>query len=191
MAAVKKASEKKVSKKTVDSVKKVTKAGKKTPKQKPLVIKVPQGGQVIRTFDLTPSLPAHGQATNWQLVDSAAKKPKDIDDVRVSFSVKSSSTEQYFERAVLIVKMQQNSAENGVWRFVADGVVVNPKHADVNHDLAVEVLDQGMTLVAYVHVIGDTKEEIRFGYLASFTDNKSGEVKVYESKDPGIGAGRP
>ena len=191
MAAEKKSAEKKTSKKAVSTVKSATKSPKDSLKKKPELIKVPQGGQVIRTFNLTPSLPVDGKATNWVVVDPTAKKPADIDNIRVSFSTKSSTTEQYFERAVLIVKMQQNPAENGTWRFVADGVVVNSKTPDANHDLVVEVIDQGMTLIAYVHVIGDTHEEVRFSYVASYTDAASGQVSVYESQDPGIGSGRP
>lgn len=185
--AEKKAAEKKVAKKVV-----APKAvAKKPAKGKTEIIKVPQGGQVIRTFHLTPSLPVHGKAANWLVVDPTAKKTKDIDDIRVSFSTKSSTTEQYFERAVLIIKMQQNAAESGTWRFVSDGVVVNSKTPDTDHDLAVEVIDQGLTLIAYVHVIGDKHEEVRFSYIASFTDTESGQVSVYQSQDPGVIPGRP
>lgn len=191
MAAEKKKTEKKLNKTPVKKISTSAKTIKKSSQGKTLLIKVPQGGQVIRTFNLTPSLPVGGKSTNWQLVDSEAKKPVDISDIRVSFSVKSSSTEQYFERAVLIIKMQQNPTENGIWRFVADGVVASSQYGDVNHDIAVEVIDQGMTLITHVHVIGDTKEEVRFGYLASFTDAVSGNVSVYESSDPGIVPGRP
>lgn len=192
-------SKKKTEKKTVEkkatkkesTVKVAAKAPKTSAKKNELTIKVPQGGQVIRTFNLTPSLPVDGKAANWLVVDPTAKKPTDIDTLRVSFNPKSSITEQYFERAVLIVEMQQNSTENGTWRFVSDGVVVNSKTPDANHDFAVEVIDQGMTLIVYVHEIGDASEEVRFSYIASFTDAVSGQVSVYQSQDPGIGSGRP
>lgn len=189
MADEKKKTVKKVSKKTTATTAAVTKAPKKGA---PETIKVPQGGQIIRTFHLTPSLPIHGKAANWLVVDPAAKKPtKDIDQLYVSFNPKSSVTEQYFERAVLIVKMQQNKAEQGTWRFVSDGVVVNSKTSDTNHDFAVEVLDQGATLIVYVHNLAGAKEEVRFGYIASFTDATSGQVSVYESQDPGVVTKRP
>jgi hypothetical protein len=189
-AEKKKASEKKVVKKKNDVAKVEKKSIKDPTPGKTLVIKVPQGGQVIRTFHITPSLPVHGKAANWLVIDPDAKKPTDIDNIHVSFSQKSSEIEQYFERAVLIVKMQQNPAESGTWRFSGEGVVTNSKTPDSNHDFAVEVIDQGMTLIAYVHEVGDVSEEVWFSYIASFTDG-SGEVKVYESQDPGIGTGRP
>lgn len=179
---VEKKSEKKPAKKAV-AVKNV--------KPTSFIIKVPQGGQIIQTFNLTPSLPLDGKAANWLVIDPSAKKPVDIDKVYVSFSPKSSITEQYFERAVLIVNMQQNPADKGTWRFVSKGVVVNGKTPDGDHDFLVDVIDQGMTLVVYVHVVGDAPEKVNFSYIASFTDATSGEVKVYESQDPGIGSGRP
>lgn len=186
MAAKKVTGKKVVGKKAAE--KKVT---EKKKKKNTLVIKVPQGGQVIRSFNLMPSLPKDEQAANWILTDADEKKPKDISNIRVSFSIKSSEVEQEFERAILIVNLQQNPNENGYWRFVFNGVAVNPGYSDVNHDLAVEVVNQGVTLIAQMQVIGDTQEEILFGYVASFTHAVSGEVTIYESKDPGIGGGRP
>ncbi len=179
------------------NVKKATKkavaksaAPKKVGKKNELIIKVSQGSQVIRSFNLTPALPCNGQAANWLLVDPAKPK-KDIDSLRVSFSVKSSSLEQEFERAILEINMQQNPRDKGVWRFMGTGVAVNPKYSDVHHDVAVEIVDQGLTLIAQVQVIGDTQEEIKFAYVASFTNTASGEVTIYESQDPGIQPTRP
>jgi hypothetical protein len=163
---------------------------KKTVKSVPLVIKVPQGGQVIRTFILTPALPVDGKAANWLLVDPT-KPTKDIDSMRFSFSVDSTSLEQQFERAIVQITIKQNANNNGVWRFASDGVAVNPIFNDVNHDITVEIIDSGFTLLAQVQMIGDVSEEIKFGYLASFTDAVSGAVSVYESQDPGIYTGRP
>ncbi|MES2825970.1 MAG: DP-EP family protein [Pseudomonadota bacterium] len=185
--AAKKVSEKKVVSKKAAPKKAAT---KKNAKSVPLVIKVPQGNQVIRTFHLTPSLPIDGQAVNWLLVDPAKPK-KDIDSLVVSFSIKSSTFEQEFERAILEIKMQQNPNDKGVWRFMGTGVAVNPKYSDVNHDVAVEIVDQGLTLIAQIQVIGDTHEEIKFSYVASFTDKNSGAVSIYESQDPEIQPRRP
>jgi len=165
-------------------------AGKKSVKSTSLLIKVPQGGQVIRTFHLTPSLPVEGHAGNWLLVDP--EKPfQDIDSLRFSFSVGSSDLEQQFERAIIQIKIQQNLLNNGIWRFASDGVAVNPIFNDVNHDVVVEITDAGYSLLAQVQSIGNTPEEIHFGYLASFTDAVSGVVTVYESLDPDVRVGRP
>lgn len=155
-----------------------------------LVVSVPQGGQVIRTFNLTPSLPRDGKAGDWPWVDAAAPTTL-ISNVRVRFSVNSSAVEQDFERAILIINLQQGSSGNGYWRFAADGVAINPKYKDVYHNVDFEVVNEGETLIAHVQVIGDTQGDIRFGFVASFTDSVSGEVSTYESQDPGIGPGRP
>ena len=131
-----------------------------------------------------------GQAGNWLLVDPDAPKT-DISTIRVSFSGKSSEIEQEFERAILIVNMLQNSSENGYWRFALNGVATAPQYSDVDHDVGVEIVNQGATLIAHVQVIGDSQEMILFGYVASFTDAASGQVTIYESQDPGVYPGRP
>jgi hypothetical protein len=187
MAVAKKASTEKAAPKKVAAK---TTAAKKLVKSTSLVIKVPQGGQVIRTFYLTPSLPVDGQAGNWLLVDPR-KPTQDIDSMRFSFSVDSSSLEQQFERAIIQIKIQQNPDNNGIWRFASDGVAVNPIFNDVNHDVVVEITDAGYTLLAQVQSIGNDPEEIHFGYLASFTDGVSGAVNTYESLDPDVKVGRP
>ena len=156
-----------------------------------ITVRVPQGGQSIRSFNLTPSKPVAGQAANWLLVDPTAPTPVDISLIKVSFSTQSTATEQDFERAVLIVNLLQNPAENGHWRFVMNGVSADPQYSDVDHDVAVVIADQGHTLITQVQVIGDTQETIQFGFVASFTDAVSGVVTIYESKDPGITPGRP
>lgn len=187
MAVVKKTSTAKAASKKTAPAKAAAKKGITSTS---LVIKVPQGGQTIRTFNLTPALPVGGKAANWLLVDPL-KPTKDIDSMSFSFSPNSSSLEQEFERAIIQIKIQQNPDNNGTWRFASDGVAVNPIFNDANHDVVVEITDAGYTLLAQVQLIGDSKEEIRFGYLASFTDGVSGAVSVYESEDPGVVIGRP
>ncbi|HWV16169.1 MAG TPA: DP-EP family protein [Cellvibrio sp.] len=155
-----------------------------------LVIDVPQGGQVIRTFNLTPSQPANGKAGDWLWVDSATPGTA-LAKVNVKFNVKSSALEQEFERAVLVINLQQNPEESGYWRFAMNGVAINPKFKDVYHNVDFEVVDDGETLIAYVQVIGMTQEDIQFGFVASYTDAVSGAVAIYESADPGIQPGRP
>jgi hypothetical protein len=161
---------------------------KKSVKSSDLVIVVPQGGQVIRTFNLTPALPVDGQAQNWLMADPA-KPTTDIDSIRVSFSVQSSELEQEFERAIIEINMLQNPNNNGVCRFMGTGV--GPEYSDVHHDVEVEISNQGLTLTAQIQVIGDYQEEIKFGYVAAFTEANSGEITIYESQDPGINPGRP
>jgi len=162
----------------------------KNVKSTSLVIKIPQGGQVIRSFNLTPSLPVDGKAANWLLVDPA-KPTQDIDSMSFSFSVKSSSLEQEFERAIIEINLLQNSNDKGVWRFASDGVFTDPGFGDTSHNIAVEIINQGFTLIAQVQCVDGSESDIRFGYLASFTDAISGAVNIYESQDPDVRVGRP
>jgi hypothetical protein len=187
MAVEKKASTAKAVSKKVTAKKAA--AGKKLISTS-LLIKIPKGGQIIRSFNLTPSRPLDGKAANWILVDPA-QPTKDIDSMRFSFNSDSSDLEQEFERAIVEINIVQNPDETGIWRFASHGVTVNPAFSDVNHDVVVEISNQGFTLIAQVQLIGDVPEDIRFGYLASFTDSMSGEVTTYESSDPDIKVGRP
>lgn len=155
-----------------------------------LVISVPQGGQVIQTFNLTPGLPQDGKAGDWPWVDAKATT-RLLSGVRVKFSVDSSAVEQDFERAILIINLQQNSKETGYWRFAENGVSLNPEFRDIYRNVDFEVVNDGETLIAYVQVIGLTQGNLKFGFLASFTDASSGVVSTYESKDPDIYPQRP
>lgn len=156
-----------------------------------MIVRVPQGGQTIRSFNLKPALPVSGKAADWLLTDPAAPTPSDISFISVNFSEQSTSVEQDFERAILIVSLQQNSLNNGHWRFVMNGVAAAPQYSDVDHDVTVAITDQGQTLITEVQVIGDSQEQIQFGFVASFTDAISGAVSIYESKDPGVYPRRP
>jgi hypothetical protein len=203
MAAEKKASEKKVAKKSAGGDKKgvKAKAAKTTKSSKSkklsltstvLTISVPQGGQIVREFSLMPSLPVSGQAANWNLFDPNDPSQQDISNVIVSFSGQSDAVQREFERAVFVVNIVQNPSETqGRWRFALNGVAPDSSNSDPNQDVSVEITNGGYTLVAYVHVYDDSVENITFGYVASFTDLVSGVVAVYESSDPGIIPKRP
>ena len=154
-----------------------------------LVVSVPQGGQVIKTFNLTPNLPVSGKISDWLWADVSAPTAQ-VAAVRVKFNVNSSAMEQDFERAILVINLQQNSNSNGYWRFALNGVAINPEYKDVYHNVDFEVVDDS-TLIAHVQVIGDTLETIKFSFVASFTDAASGVVTTYESQDPDIIPGRP
>lgn len=202
MAAEKKASEKKVAKKSAASAKKSDKTkASKAPKSKSkksdvtntvLTLSVPQGGQVIRTFSLMPSLPVSGQAANWNLFDPNDPSQQDISNVIVAFSGQSTVVQREFERAVLVINIVQNPNESqGQWRFAWNGVAPDSAISDPNKDVSVEITNGGYTLISYVHVYDDSIESINFGYVASFTNSTSGLVTVYESSDPGIIIRRP
>lgn len=193
MAAEKKVSEKKVTKKAATKDKKGAKAkSAKVGSQAELTgtiltLTVPQGGQVIREFNLMPSQPVSGQSSDWLLYDPNDPSKQDISNVIINFNASSTSTQVEFERVVFIVHMIQNPAEsNGRWRFATNGVAVVNVNPDPNHDVAVEITDAGYTLTAYVHAYSTTQEDINFGYVATFTNNTSGLVTTYESSDPGI-----
>jgi len=154
-----------------------------------LVVSVPQGGQVIKTFNLTPNLPVGGKISDWLWADVSAPTAQ-VAAVRVKFNINSSAMEQDFERAILVINLQQNSNSNGYWRFALNGVAINPEYKDVYHNVDFEVVDDE-TLIAHIQVIGDTLETIKFSFVASFTDAASGVVTTYESQDPDIIPGRP
>lgn len=182
MAAEKKATTK------ATAVKKVT--GKKSGGASELIIDVPQGGQVISTFELSPKRPKAGKSLTWKLVDTATRKK--VSDLVVGFSVKSSPIEREFERAVLVVNLADDGdSKKGIWRFALNGVEAGDGTSDVLNDVATEITNQGKTLIAYIHALDLGKETINYGYVASFTDAASGEVTLYESRDPGISIGRP
>ena len=202
MAAEKKASEKKVAKKSAGSDKKKSGKAKATTKvsksrklnvgNMPYTLSVPQGGQVIQEFNLMPSLPVSGQAANWNLFVPNDPGQQDIDSVIVEFSGDSTALEREFERAVIVVNIVQNPNETqGSWRFALNGVAPDSPNTDPNQDVSVEITNGGFTLIAYVHVYEDSSELIQFGYVASFTDLTSGVVSIYESSDPGIIPKRP
>lgn len=204
MAAEKKASEKKVAKKSASSDKKKgvkAKAPKtvKSSKSKklsvgnmPYTLSVPQGGQVIQEFNLMPSLPVSGQAANWNLFIPNDPSQQDIDNVVVAFSGDSTPIEREFERAVIVVNIVQNPNESqGRWRFALNGVAPDSPNSDPHQDVSVELTNGGYTLISYIHVYEDSIENIQFGYVASFTNLVSGVVSIYESSDPSILPRRP
>lgn len=204
MAAEKKASEKKVAKKSASSDKKKgvkAKAPKtvKSSKSKklsvgnmPYTLSVPQGGQIIQEFNLMPSLPVSGQAANWNLFVPNDPSQEDIDNVVVAFSGDSTPVEREFERAVIVINIVQNPNETqGQWRFALNGVAPDGPTSDPDHDISVEITNGGYTLISYVHVYDDSLESISYGYVASFTNSTSGQVAIYESGDPGIIIRRP
>jgi hypothetical protein len=192
MAKEKKASSKKtvVGKKASVVKKSVKKVKKKSLAAQGLVLAVPIGGQVIGTFVLTPSLPVDGQASSWALVDTSTGE--DVSSIQVSFSVESSDVQREFERAVLVVDLAEGiDNESGYWRFVLNGVEPSQRTGDVEHDVLTGISNQGRTLTAVIHAVDLGHEQINYGYVASFTNAISGVVSIYESKDPGIGIGRP
>lgn len=170
------------------SVKKVT---KRKLTEDDLYIRVPQGEQTIRTFYLTPALPSGGQPGDWIFIDPDEPSPTDIANLFVSFNTESTSTERLYERAVLIIELQQNPSEAGYWRFANGGVAACPGYDDVDNDVSISVSSNGQTLTAIVQVIGETQETVQFGFVASYTHPTTNVVTVYESSDPGFYPGRP
>lgn len=193
MATAKKASDKKSSgKKAASAAKKGSpkKVSKKSGVGNPLLIQVPRGGQVVKFFELTPTLPVEGKAGDWVLVESNIRNCQPITSVTVGFLENPSEMERELERAVLIVSLNQ-ATPNGIWRFALGGVATDQADSDPNNDIVVELIDNGLTMIVYVHVLENSVEHINFGYVASFTDAVSGVVSIYESQDPGIIPIRP
>lgn len=160
-------------------------------------ILVPLGGQVIKFFELTPKKPkmVDGKLTSqkWSLVERGTGVPVD-DSLVVGFEDNPSPVERELERAVLVISMKQSKSNGGTWRFALGGVAVdnNLADADPSNDIVVDIVDNGLTLIAYVYVTSsESTEDIQFGYVASFTDDTSGVVSIFESSDPGIVPIRP
>lgn len=169
----------------------LTSAGKnpKKPKIKELKLSVPRGGQLIRYFNLTPALPTDAGRGDWLFTQMGSNK--DIENLRVEFQLNPSPLERALERAVLVVRMAQDPKAKGTWRFALGGVATDHGDADPDNDVTVEIIDNGFTLIAYVQVLENSEEYIPFGFVASFTDEATGAVSIYESQDPGIQPVRP
>lgn len=193
MAAEKKKVDKKVekkpAKKVAASAKAVVKKGKKKVGAVDLTISVPRGGQVIKYFNLTPALPTASGRGDWLFTEHGSSQ--DIETLTVGFELNPSVLERELERAVLIITMVQNESAQGTWRFALGGVATDHGDEDPNNDVVVEIIDNGFTLVAYVQVLENSAEYIPFGFVASFTDNDTGVVSIYESQDPGVIPIRP
>lgn len=187
-AATKKPAEKKTTKK-VAAEKTTVKKGKKNVSATDITIYVPRGGQVIKHFNLTPALPTDSGRGDWLFTEKGSTQ--DIETLTVGFVENPSALERQLERAVLIVSMKQHEAAHGTWRFALGGVFTDHGDEDPSNDVVVEIIDNGFTLVAYVQVLDDSAEYIPFGFVASFTENDTGVVSIYESQDPGIIPKRP
>jgi len=150
---------------------------------------VKNGEQVIKYFTLVPALPVAGKRGNWKLTDS---KGVVVDSLNVGFDENPSALERSFERAILVVRMPDPiDGAPGVWRFALGGVATD--HGDENpyNDIAVEIIDNGFTLLVYVQALENNEENAPFGFVASYTDSKTGAVSIYESVDPIIIVDRP
>lgn len=183
------AAEKKKTDKKTDDKKVTVKKGKKTSGDGHVTINVPQGGQVIKYFNLLPALPSTTAPGDWIFTEECSST--DISLLTIRFPENPSPLERQLERAILVVSIQQNPETNGTWRFALGGVATDHADEDPNNDLRIEVIDNGFTLIAYAQVLESSAEYIPFGFVASFTDSQTGVVSIFESQDPGIGIGRP
>src|SRR5690606_37970741 len=94
------------------------------------------------------------------------------------------------ERAVLVINMAEDD-KKGRWRFALEGIDVCSCTGDEAGDIHTEIINYGKTLLIYTHSPGLGKQYIQYSFVASYTDALSGQTTIYESKDPGIGVGRP
>ena len=194
-AEKKKDSDKKAEKKTVKKVAasaaKPVKA-KKTSKAlttNDLVINVPLNGQVIKTFELMPAKSLATGPGDWIFTEEGSTT--DIQNLEVTFEPNPSALNRQFERAVLVVKIKQNPASGGTWRFALGGVATDNPDSDPNNDVALDIIDNGYTMIVYVHALENDEENIPFGFVASLTNQNTGVVTIYESQDPRVIITRP
>lgn len=186
----KKAAEKKPAKKVATAKAKApVKKGKKQLTSENVTILVPRGGQVIQYFNLTPALPTDTGRGDWIFTEDGSTE--DIETLTVGFAENPLPLERELERAVLVINIVQNPASHGVWRFALGGVATDHGDEDPSNDVVVDIIDNGFTLIAYVQVLENSAEYIPFGFVASFTENDTGVVSIYESQDPGITPVRP
>jgi hypothetical protein len=194
-AEKKKDSDKKAEKKTV---KKVAASAAKPVKAKKtskaltttdLVINVPLNGQVIKTFELMPAKSLATGPGDWIFTEEGSTT--DIQNLEVTFEPNPSALNRQFERAVLVVKIKQNPASGGTWRFALGGVATDNPDSDPNNDVALDIIDNGYTMIVYVHALENDEENIPFGFVASLTNQNTGVVTIYESQDPRVIITRP
>jgi hypothetical protein len=184
-----KAEKKETKKVALINKKSVKKAVKGDVSERSVEINVPRGGQVIEYFTLTPALPTASAPGDW--IFSTPDSAVDISNLIVRFPLNPSALERQFERAILVVQIQQNPATNGIWRFALGGVATFQPDADPDNDIVVEIIDNGFTMLAYVQVLENSEEYIPFQFVASFTDQATGVVSIYQSDDPGVLPKRP
>lgn len=191
-AEKKKVDEKKADKKAVKKVAikpaKAKKSGKKLAATD-LVINVPLNGQVIKTFDLMPAKSTAAAPGDWIFTEEGSTV--DIENLVVGFELNPSALNRHFERAILIIRIKQNPASGGTWRFALGGIATDNPDCDPDNDIAVEIIDNGFTMIVHVQVLENSAEYVPFGFVASLTNQYTGVVTIYESKDPGIIPKRP
>lgn len=190
-ANVKKTSEKKVSAKSSagDAKKIAVKKSKQTTQNDAVTINVPSGGQVIKFFNLTPALPTTQGPGDWIFAEEGSTE--DISNLIVRFPLNPSALERQFERAILVVQIQQNPETDGMWRFALGGVATFVADADPDNDIVVDIIDNGFTMLVYVQVLENSEEYIPFQFVASFTEKTTGAVSIFQSDDPGVLPRRP
>jgi hypothetical protein len=150
---------------------------------------VPLNGQVIKTFELMPAKSLATGPGDWIFTEEGSTT--DIQNLEVTFEPNPSALNRQFERAVLVVKIKQNPASGGTWRFALGGVATDNPDSDPNNDVALDIIDNGYTMIVYVHALENDEENIPFGFVASLTNQNTGVVTIYESQDPRVIITRP
>ena len=154
-----------------------------------LVLDVPRCGQVVRYFNLMPALPSKYAPGDWLFTEEGYDA--DISQLEVNFESNESALERELERAVLVIKIQENPKADGTWRFALTGVATDSADEDPNNDITLDIIDNGFTMLVYLQVLEASEERIPFGFVASFTNAVTHEVTIYESQDPVILPVRP
>lgn len=154
-----------------------------------LDLNVPKRGQVVKYFNLVPALPSKDAPGDWLFTEK--KCDANISQLNVSFVPNESALERELERAVLVIKIQENPKDNGTWRFALTGVATDSADEDPNNDITLDIIDNGFTMLVYLQALGVSEERIPFGFVASFTNAVTHQVKIYESQDPIIIPVRP
>lgn len=191
----KKASEKAGIKKTGTKIKVSAQKNDPCPPIDPANIIVPKGGQVIQYYKLLPKLPVEKkkgkpEAQDWDLIPEGSDTPIE-GDITIGFHENARKLERVFEQAILVIQMEQ-TVSGGTWRFALGGIATDQADSDPDNDIKVEIIDNGLTMLVFVHVIPEeSTANIGFRYVASFADDVSGIVKIYESTDPGFVPIRP
>lgn len=157
-----------------------------------VLIKIPEGEGCMCYFQLTPDLPDNNGARGWMLTETSPNKKDKVNNVLVSFSEKSSASECTIEQCVLVVNIDDSvQTDSSAWRFVLDGIQYCEGSDDNLHDINTEISSNGKILTITIKSLTKIAEKVSYSFVAMHTDKHSGECKIYESSDPGIGIGRP
>ena len=146
-----------------------------------LIVDIDVGGSQVFLMTLTPEQPTNGQATDWKLVSDGVE----IENVLVNFSANSPSAVEPFERCVLIISIDPIvQTDTTAWNFTLNGIQFSSGSEDRNHDISTSISNDGKTLTLIITDVSNTREDVKYSFVALHTALTSGLSTIFQSKDP-------